>query len=68
MIKEQLFIKEIIHILKNMIDVYDYIIRIKNFNFYMKSKKKKIYKKTKNKNLFFKSHPILRNIANSTLT
>lgn len=53
---------------KNMIDVYDYIIRIKNFIFYMKSKKKHIYKKTKNKNFFFKIHPILRNIANSTLT
>lgn len=53
---------------KNKIDEYDYIIRIKNFIFYIKSKKNIVFKKTKNKNFFFKIHPILRNIANSTLT
>ena len=39
---------------KNKIDEYDYIIRIKNFIFYIKSKKNIVFKKTKNKNFFLK--------------
>ena len=53
---------------KNTIDFYDYEIRIKNFIYYIKSKKKYNFKKTVNNNYFYKIHPILRNIANSTLS